>query len=154
MHFSAHPREGADPNWKPAQKPEASAASPEEKPEKVSSAPMAPKYMSLTPEKPKTPEPKPEKPIAYDDGGATNAAATKKPEPVATPEPTPELPKTQPKSEPQSTSGKSWSDVRAAAGYSARQSVTSDPALLDLYNKYKEGKMNENFEQFIKKKYR
>jgi len=117
MHFSAHPREGADPNWQPATNPDSTTKPEEPKQQKVSPTPMAPKDMSFA----------------------------QQTEPKAA-EPT--------KAEPQSSAGKSWSQVRADAGFSARQSVTSDPKLLDLYNKYKEGNLNENFEQFVKKKYK
>lgn len=151
MHFSAHPREGGDVNWTPPdEKEKPTTQTSPEKPKQVSPTETKPEKFSLTP----TAQSKPiqsNKPVAYDDGGATNAAATKT-EP--TPAPEPKQQQEPAKAEPQQTSGKSWSQVRAAAGYSARQSVTSDPELLNLYNKYKEDKMNENFEQFIKKKFR
>ena len=47
--------------------------------------------------------------------------------------PAPEQPK------PESRKKERWSDVRKRLGFSARQSVTSDPKLLAAYNAYKEG---------------
>jgi hypothetical protein len=129
----------------PEQKPEPQLKEPPKlvKTGQVSPTPMATRDMSLTPTAPKT-QPQ----VKQQDPDEKSVAAK------------PEEPKVEPakaetsKAEPQSSAGKSWSQVRADAGFSARQSVTSDPKLLDLYNKYKEGNLNENFEQFVKKKYK
>jgi len=135
MHFSAHPREGANPNWQPPSKQDQTAKqeTPKEEPQPQTAQPQ--------PKADKTPQPQQEPDDHQHDHGDEPKAA--EPAKQATP-----------KAEPQSSAGKSWSQIRADAGFSARQSVTSDPKLLDLYNKYKEGNLNEKFEQFIKKKYR
>ena len=150
MHFSAHPREGANPNWQPPSKQDQTATPSQETEKQVSKTPMSSKDMSLQTAKSTQSAqslPKPQEPDGHDhDHGAETA-----PEQPKAAEP---VKQATPKAEPQSSAGKSWSQIRADAGFSARQSVTSDPKLLDLYNKYKEGNLNEKFEQFIKKKYR
>lgn len=56
---------------------------------------------------------------------------------VSAPSSTPEQPKVTAPA-PEQPKAERWADVRKRLGYSARQSVTSDPKLLAAYNKFKE----------------
>lgn len=125
MHFSAHPREGGAEQWTPPDEMEQpTEPKKQEQPE------------TKVPEK--KPESKSTEPVV---SKAQPSIETKDDQEKQTITQTPDI------------SPKRWSDVRASAGFSARQSVTSDPELLNLYNKWKEGNMKESIERFIRRKY-